>query len=154
MRILGDHLATIETRFGQAIDRMYDTPESSAAKPAPHLWPAVLYPSDSRRGYYVAPFGITDEVTVSAVVNHGRWLTLCPFCPSAQEASAESHLFYCATCQNEAIGNAAIRVEWPDDADAVEATLLERPFRENRSWVTGETVADLVVENAANGVVV
>lgn len=147
MPFLGDHLATIETRFGQSIDRMYDTPESLVYKPAPHLWPAVLYPSQSRRGYYVPSAGVSEKTTVYAIVNEGRWMTQCPFCASAQEASQTDPFFYCARCQNEPVSNQSVPVAWPDDHAEVERLLVERPFRENRYWEPSEPVAQLVAEN-------
>ena len=126
---------------------MFDTPESEPLKPAPHLWPAFLYPHESRRGYFAPPTGVSDAHIVFVRANHGRWITNCLWCNSAQEASRNDRLFYCAKCQNEPIGNATVRVEWPDEPDAIEALLLERPFRENRNWEPHESVADLGREN-------
>jgi hypothetical protein len=44
-------------------------------------------------------------------------------------------------------------IVWPPDPIAIEAVLLMRPDPASRNWEPGETVADLVMENAAHGIV-
>lgn len=148
----GEHLATIETRWASNVQRIFDTPEGAALAPPPHLWPAYLYSNISRRGFYAPPQGTRAEPAVYARVNHGRWLTACPFCASQQHASPSDQWFYCAHCHNEAVGSASVPVVWPNDAAAIEALLLGRPFRENRNWEPGESVEDLGRENVEHGV--
>jgi hypothetical protein len=144
----GEHIKTIETRFGQAIERMFDTPETAPLAPPPHLWPAYLHSTSSNSGYYRAPNGTSAQPAVQVRVNHGSWQTPCPFClHSAQHASKTDRWFYCGTCHNSANDYRAIPVEWPSNISAVEALLLERPNRENRNWLPYETVTDLEREN-------
>jgi hypothetical protein len=148
----GEHIQTIESKFGQAVLRMFDTPESEALRPPPHTWPAYLYSAESRRGFYAPPQGTRDQPTVYARVNHGRWQTACPFCSTVQDASPADRWLYCAICHNGAVDGASVPVAWPDDKDEIERLLLQRPLRDNRYWSSHESVAQLVEENISIGV--
>ncbi len=103
----------------------------------------------------VAPFrpsGVSTKATAYAEINHGRWIVRCPFCASAQLASKTDKRFFCIECLNEAVGRRWVRVTWPAEAEAIEATLLVRPDERNRNWRPGETAADLARENIERGV--
>jgi hypothetical protein len=76
-------------------------------------------------------------------INHGRWVIRCdcdngvvtpPPQPDAQAI--------CPSC-----GTIWTTLVFPDDADVVEATLTERPFKKNQNWEPGESVNDLQREN-------
>jgi hypothetical protein len=105
-------------------------------------------PDLSRRGELVR------ATVVRAEVNHGRWIARCPFCPSAQIVSPEDPRFLCAGsdgCANALVRGAFVAVEFPARRAEVETALLARPDRTTRNWRPGEAVADLIEENAANG---
>lgn len=92
-----------------------------------------------------------DEVVgfpIRVVVNHGRWLVLCPRdgCGDAQHASRDDHRFFCLTCHNDYLGVRWCAVEWPEDPDAVDAALSVRPVQ-YRNW-NGEPVDVLLADNA------
>lgn len=107
-------------------------------------------PDLSRRGE------LARGVAAAAEVNHGRWVARCPFCASAQVVSPAGPRFLCAGaegCANGPARGAFVPVVFPpDDVRArIEAVLLVRPDRANRNWMPGETVADLIEENAEHG---
>lgn len=89
----------------------------------------------------LAPF----RVQVRA--NWGRWIADCPRCPSA-EAMLSRHqpLFVCADCGLRA------EIEWPPMTLDIERLLLMRPNVTNQNWEPGETLIDLMVENAEHGI--
>lgn len=144
----GEHLQTIETRWGQAIDRMFDSPEARVLMPAPSLWPAFLNPTEAAIGSFRPPEGKTNDVIVIVRINHGVWQAVCPFCPSAQHASREDPWFYCAVCHNEAIGFKAAPIAWPVDHEELGALLLEVRQPALRNWEPDETVADITLQVA------
>ena len=43
--------------------------------------------------------------------------------------------------------------DWPDNADDIERVLAARPFLETRNWLPSESIHDLIVENAAHGLI-
>lgn len=89
---------------------------------------------------------------VPVEVNDSRWLVKCPACNGAQVAHKTDRRFFCIDCLNETAGGLWVTVDWPDDPDAIEAALDARPVAHTRGWVPGETVADLLAENAAHQV--
>jgi hypothetical protein len=86
-----------------------------------------------------------------AEVNWGRWLARCPrpWCTNALCVTRGQLLFRCEGL--DACGMVA-DLTWPADPDAVEALLAHRPVSRTRNWLPGETLTDLVAENAAHGV--
>lgn len=103
-----------------------------------------------------------DVVTVLAYVSHGRWVADCsrPDCTGA-ELAIPGEAFRCHNCQQ------IDTVEWPDDPnpDDIMKVLSLRPVPSTRNWFpnghpradayhvpTGESLADLVDENAAHGI--
>lgn len=90
---------------------------------------------------------------VAARVNHNRWIADCPDCPGAEFVWRDGPLvMLCLACLNGGIGHRWRRVLLPPDLPAIEAALLARPLPATRNWATPETVADLLAENAAEGV--
>jgi hypothetical protein len=43
-------------------------------------------------------------------------------------------------------------IVWPADPEGIEALLAMRPARKNRNWLPGETLQELLAENAAHNV--
>lgn len=96
------------------------------------------------------PEGEHPNLTADAYVNHGRWCVDCPHgCGSAQYASRKDRRFFCVDCDN-AGDPRWIPVDWPSDLEigAIEAALLARPDVTSRNWKPGETIEQLVAENA------
>jgi len=88
----------------------------------------------------------------SAWVDHSRWLVNCPdpTCVGCQYASKGDPRFFCNYCHNAAAGG-WVSVDWPDDVEGIEAALAARPDPRTRNWKPGESVDDLLRENAENG---
>lgn len=84
-----------------------------------------------------------------ARVHCGRWVVFCvrPWCASAQSLPPGTPAMQCWDC-----GAVAERIVWPPDPDGIEAVLLMRPNVLNRGWEPGETMQDLLMENAAHGI--
>lgn len=95
----------------------------------------------------------TSSATVTAVVNHGRWLAPCPWCASAQLASRKDKRFFCVECLNAPGGGQWATVVWPAQADEIAAVLSMRPNKSTRSWLAHETLGDLLRENETYGVI-
>jgi hypothetical protein len=130
----------------QAADEVYS---AAAMLPANRRAEAVL------AAYYTGPqpaAPIGDAEQVKVFVNDGRWLVQCPHCNSAQLAARSDPRFFCIECQNNGTMLWA-QVVWPADPTGIETELSARPHAVNQQWLPSETVADLVAENAANGVV-
>jgi len=96
----------------------------------------------------------TEQVAASSNVqvraNHGRWIVDCPFCPSAQVASFDDRRFFCTDCGNKTVDGKWLEIEWPSEAEQIDAVLGTRP-PENANWQVGESIAQLHVENADHG---
>jgi hypothetical protein len=97
----------------------------------------------------------TNAKPLPVQVNHGIWIALdgC----EAQEGVfgggvvwLDDPVIWCPLCSNRATGRKWRPVALPAEREAIEAVLSVRP-EENRNWVPGETVDDLLVENAAHG---
>jgi hypothetical protein len=122
---------------------------SEKAHPEPHL---RAYRLQHHELPLFAPSGnITSELEAKAYVNEGRWVVDCPCegCSSAQLASFEEKLYFCADCGNAQVNHDYIPVTWPSQVEDIEAALAVRP-KENRNWETGEKVDALREENKAH----
>lgn len=101
-----------------------------------------------------APVHLIREVAVSrkpplkARVNESRWIVDCPDCPAVVFAPHESGLMICLHCWNSRDEFKWRRVEYPDERSEIEAVLSRRFLEKHRNWSPGESVADLVRENA------
>ena len=85
-----------------------------------------------------------------AEANWGRWVVRCPrpLCTNALTLPPGTSMYTCAGpggCGGEAV------VVWPPDPQAIEALLRLRPIERTRNWLPGESIADLIAENAAHG---
>lgn len=97
------------------------------------------------------PDAVAADQPVLAVLAQSRWVAQCPDCAGAQLAARTDRRLLCSGCGNVIAGRRWRPVVWPDDTDAIEQVLAVRPLAHNRNWHPGETVADLVAENAAHG---
>lgn len=79
--------------------------------------------------------------------NWGRWIVECPVCPSALLLQPDDSTFQCWDC------GAAGDTEWPEESmrEGVERLLSMRPNEITRNWEPGETLHDLMKENAYHG---
>jgi hypothetical protein len=116
----------------------------SAGMSAAELHAAVYWPPFKASGRL--PATVAASPVLCPIVNCGRWLVRCPFCPAAVRASRVDRRFLCAECGS---GGSWLPVVWPADAADIEAVLCARPDRRTRNWMPGETVADLTAETAA-----
>lgn len=89
---------------------------------------------------------VADVVPV-ARVDHGRWCCDC-VCGNGMAASRAWNTAICIV----GCGARYFAVIFPVEADAIEAVLLRRERDANRNWRPGETLADLMAENAAAGI--
>jgi hypothetical protein len=84
--------------------------------------------------------------------NRARWVASCSYAADCGDEAAELNrfqdVFICAACGRPTT------VVWPSEETVygVERLLMMRPHVKNRNWIPGETLIDLMVENAANGV--
>lgn len=83
---------------------------------------------------------------VPAVINHGRWLVGCPHCNTGIDVDPDWQLGVCFGC-----GGIYVAVMLPTNRAEIEALLVQRP-RTAQNWTPGETVEDLVRDNARHGV--
>src|SRR4051812_6001871 len=102
-------------------------------------------------------------MTLAAVayMSWGMWVARCPRpgCPNAERrgrcddgtvGGLRAEHFEC----RRAYGGCGLRcaVEWPADIANLERVLLARPVPANRNWTPGETLLELIAENAAHGI--
>jgi hypothetical protein len=85
--------------------------------------------------------------TVPAFVNWGDWKVRCPRCPNADLARV-SQPFACETC------GLVCDIEWPSEEMryGIGRLLLMRPDPSKQNWLPGETLTDLMAENAAHNI--
>lgn len=134
-------IETAEARYGVAVDVLFRQRRLGPVMPPPALWAALHCRSGG--GAYTEPAGDAPGPIVEVRVNHGRWLAACPFCGSQQHAPLEDPRFYCARCNNAAVGNKFVPVRWPPNTGELERTLAFRPDPKFQNWEPGESVADL-----------
>lgn len=86
-----------------------------------------------------------------AEANWGRWVARCPrpWCTNAMELEPGQVEFLCVGGP-DACGYSTF-VIWPADPQAIEAILGMRPIRRTQNWLPGETIEDLLGENASHG---
>lgn len=101
------------------------------------------------------------KITVTAYLNHGRWVGECPNCPNAEIVIPGSP-FIC-TAEHPLVRrgggdqkaqailaaiamNQAYEVIFPEDKALIEKLNSKRK-EQNRNWKPGESVKDLVAEN-------
>lgn len=112
----------------------------------------------------------TDGLAAVAFMAAGRWVAHCPVCGNAEQAGRcddgqpgglEPGRFTCTASDAPPAGLVMPRrgcgwrgpVEWPPDIRDLERVLLARPVSATRNWTPGETLFQLVAENAEHGIV-
>jgi len=93
---------------------------------------------------------VTAETTVSAMVNHGRWMVSCPWCAGAEILYLSKLQFLCLSCMNKSVNGRFITVDLPSFHNAIEVQLLKRPIQ-FQNYEPGQTIQDLVNENIEHG---
>lgn len=61
-----------------------------------------------------------------ARIDFGRWIAACPFCGRDCMVDPDDPFFFCLHCAGNGSGDAAPCI-FPDDRDAIEIAVLERP---------------------------
>jgi hypothetical protein len=119
-------------------------------KDSPLTRHAKLGQAALKRGVFLPPQGPLSDKVLPLVVNIGRWVVICPFCFGA-EFAREDGLFMCQSCWNAKAGRQYQRAAFPLERKEIESILLKRLDPQTRNWTPGETVVDLLLENAALG---
>lgn len=99
----------------------------------------------------------TEERITIAYLSHGRWVIDCPVCnlgwivqietPFAIYDANHKPFASCMKC-----GWKPTAVQFPAEYSEIQRLMSLRPKDINRNWRPPETIADLRIENAANGV--
>jgi hypothetical protein len=84
-----------------------------------------------------------------AFAEWGMWKARCPRpgCTSAMMLVPGQSMYACLGAHGCGIEAPLI---WPADPQAIEAILAMRPLPANQNWLPGETLEDLIAENAAH----
>lgn len=117
-------------------------------------WPVVAGSRAATIASFIPPpVTVTAGPPARARVNHNRLIADCPDCGGAEFVWRDGPLvMLCLACLNAGIGHVWRPVALPADIDAIEAALLARPLPDTRHWSPDESAADLLRENAENGV--
>lgn len=96
----------------------------------------------------------TSAAKAAAYVDKGNWWAKCPArdCWGIEFVDPAAPLFFCCSCLNREFGGAPLWVEFPPEQAEIERLLLRRPNPLNRNWRPHNTLADLRVDNAINGI--
>ena len=106
----------------------------------------------SERKFDVIERGITTgDALAYAQVNAGRWIVPCPSprCGGAQYACYEDRRLWCVDCDNAFTHGQWVPVSWPENPEEIEEVLIRRP-EYARNWLPGETIEDLLAQDAEN----
>jgi hypothetical protein len=95
--------------------------------------------------------GVAIPGVTYAEANWGRWLARCPagLCTNAMQVRRWQQRFECAgpgSC------GWTTEISWPADPEAIEVLLAMRPESRTRNWLPGESLEQLLVENAQHDV--
>jgi hypothetical protein len=90
--------------------------------------------------------------TAYVEANWGAWKARCirPDCTNAMQVKREQTVM---TCEGLDGCGMTADLAWPADPDAIEVLLLMRPVPRTRNWLPGESLDDLMVENAAHDLI-
>jgi hypothetical protein len=85
---------------------------------------------------------------VAARAYNSMWIVDCAYCPNAEQVQRFQPGVMCGYCGSN------MAILWPAEAmvHSIERLLLMRPLPLNRNWRPGETLHDLMRENAEHGV--
>lgn len=92
---------------------------------------------------------------IQAYINHDRWIAECP-CKWAIIVPRTFTHFVCGVLPDGAISPSGCgyeaAVQYPSEADQIEAVLAVRERAGERNWNVNETLVDLRIQNAVLGV--
>jgi hypothetical protein len=100
-----------------------------------------------RKGLLRRPEVRRSDAPLTAYVSDGRWVADCPDCGAGISVDPEWPLAGCFECFR-LFSALVVPPRWRE----IEAALEARPKPATRNWLPRESVADLLVENAAHGV--
>jgi hypothetical protein len=104
----------------------------------------------SLRSYLPFSTEVSERPIAYAEVWQGGWVVQCPLCRGGLEyGDPQEPLFRCCSCWNAAVSGSLLQVEYPEEAEMIEAELMKRPQGEARGWRRGETLEDLKTETEA-----
>lgn len=85
-----------------------------------------------------------------AEANWGRWIARCPagLCTNAIQVARRQQTFECIGAGSCGWTSTIV---WPADPESIEVLLALRPDEKTRSWLPGESLAQLLAENTAHG---
>ncbi len=83
---------------------------------------------------------------VYAHINQSRWIVCCDYCRGAGAVNIGGY-FFCATCMNFKNNNRSRPVVFPENYKEIEAELVKRKFPNDRNWLIGEPIENLIMEN-------
>lgn len=74
--------------------------------------------------------GRVEGLAVQAVIEGGRWIAHCnaPRCNGCEYVRSDEPIFFCLSCGNAINGGSARPVVFPEEREAIEAALVERPL--------------------------
>ena len=144
-------IESIETYLSKMISRGNKSESTALHQPVMSAWWKLKNATE--------PQGVNEEFTVSGRVYCSEWIADCKFCPNAMPISIKDPRFFCShgRCSNggnNGADGAAVRIVLPEPLMImkIEALLVLRPQPMTRNWNPGETVVDLISENAAHGI--
>lgn len=83
-----------------------------------------------------------------AYILRGAWVVSCECGETLFYEPGKS--FFCPTCLNAHIAHSARPVIMPENRKEIEELLLKRPNPQNRNWLVGESLENLIAENEVN----
>jgi hypothetical protein len=121
-------------------------------------------PSAYLRSFGYGPPPLADRAVgalpIDVEVNHGQWIWRCP-CglggigdpPSGGGVAFVDQPFgWCPRCENVATDGRWRSLRFPPEREAIERALAVRPDPDTRNWSPGETIEQLLAENAEHGI--
>ena len=109
----------------------------------------------------IPPFSAAQN-RIAAKINQGRWIVECPNagCGGALCVTSRQPYFLCYECGSPENGSQWREVHFPPLKGAIELVLLKRSHggrgsfnASNRNWVPSETLAELIADNQARGII-
>lgn len=100
-----------------------------------------------------------DGTAVTAQINRGRWIAICPDCHNAEAVDPEEPVFFCLNCGNIGNGRKFRPVNFPGEREDIEEVMLKRevlelpganpievaikaiPLSEERSWTPDKDIS-------------
>lgn len=94
---------------------------------------------------------VSGTETVEAVVNAGRWISICPTCNNPSYVTPVTPIFYCTVCGNNGTQE-AWNVHFPAEREEIETLMLAREVALPEGYAPrNEIEAALVAQAALEG---